>query len=160
MPGSSVAVTALCPVWLPWVLPGLPRLRTGWNCSIPLFFQWGRRAGQLGGISSTQPPSARLGFHKSQTLSAPSTCGAPLEIWAPPELGWELGPPGNSGPGATWLQHVCLLAGGQAEQLALLSSALCPPPWNCLFPRAEGPQPCRVTARSYTLARPVHSHGT
>lgn len=30
-----------------------------------IFFHWGGRAGQPGGISNTQPPSARLGFHNS-----------------------------------------------------------------------------------------------
>lgn len=65
-------------------------------------FQRGGRAGQLGGISNTQPPSAGLGFHKSpdpvRTQHVRSTGGNQGPSL---DLGWELSPPGNSGPSAT-----------------------------------------------------------
>lgn len=140
MPGSSLVVTAApCPVWLPWGLRELPRLGTlAGIAQFPSFFSGEGGPGsseEFQALSHLQPS---WDFTRAQTLGAPSTCEVPVEIWAPPDLGWELTPPGNSGPGATWLQHVCLLAGGQAEQPQLSSAQLlCPPPSNCCSPGPE-----------------------
>lgn len=73
-------------------------------------FQWGGRAGQPGGISNTQPPSARLGFHNSPGPGCTQHVQSAGRNAGPsPKLRSELSPPGNSGPGAMQLQHVSWL---------------------------------------------------
>lgn len=118
MPGSSLAVTAAsCPVWLPWGLCGLPRLRTPAGIAqFSSFFSGEGGPGSWEEFQALSHPEPGWDFTRAQTLGAPSTCGVPWKSGPPPDPGWELTPPGNSGPGATWLQHVCLLAGGQAQQ--------------------------------------------
>lgn len=65
-------------------------------------FQWGGRAGQLGGISNTQPPSAGWDFTRApdpvRTQHVQSAGG---NLGPSPDLRWERSPPGNSGPSAT-----------------------------------------------------------
>lgn len=161
MPGSSVAVTALCPVWLPWVLPGLPRLRTGWNCSIPLFFSVGKEGRAAG-----------RNFKHSATLSQAGISQEPdpectQHVWS---AAGNLGPSG-AGMGArpSWkfwarchLVTARLSAGwgpgraARSAQLSSLPSTLELPvpqgrgtpalPGHCSFlhPGKAGPQPWNV----------------
>lgn len=96
-------------------------------------FQWGGRAGPLGGISNTQPPSAGLGFHKNSDPVRTQHVQSAGRNLGPPSSRWELSPPGNAGPGATWLQHVSWLLARARTSAQLLH----PPPSNCIFPRAK-----------------------
>lgn len=75
---------ASCPVWLPWGLRGLPRLRTLAGIAQFLsFFSGEGGPGSWEEFQALSHPEPGWDFTRAQTLGAPSTCGVLVEIWAP-----------------------------------------------------------------------------